>query len=101
MITETTRQSRRNRPHQIMPAHRFAVGELVRMRSNREMAISRGDAFRITALLPFSGELPQYRIRNDCELHERLITQDRLEPVVISENAHDNALLIAKTFGRG
>ncbi len=58
----------------------------------------RGEFFRITALMPRTGDVPQYRIRNERELHERMVAQDKLEPVAISETTKDNALLIAKTF---
>ncbi len=37
------------------------------------------ESYRITATLPESGNSPQYRIRNDQERHERVITEDRLE----------------------
>ncbi len=43
--------------------------------------------------------MPQYRIRSEQELHERVTTQDRLELITVSEKTRDNALLIAKTFG--
>jgi hypothetical protein len=45
-----------------------------------------------------TGNLPQHRIRNDLELHEPMVTHDKLEPVGISETTQDNALLIMKTF---
>jgi hypothetical protein len=52
-----------------------------------------------TGTLPPSGGSPQYRIRNDHEHHERVTTQDRLEPVRIS-SADEGATLIEKTFGK-
>jgi hypothetical protein len=56
--------------------------------------------YRITGTLPPRGELPQYRIRNDSERHERVATQDNLEPVNISSGS-EGATLIERTFGRG
>ena len=44
------------------------------------MASLHVDIFRITAKLPPRGSSPQYRIRNDEERHERVTTQDDLEP---------------------
>jgi hypothetical protein len=48
--------------------------------------------------MPRTGDLPQYRIRNDLELHERMVPHDKLEPLEISDTTQDNALLITKTF---
>ncbi|WP_298815577.1 hypothetical protein [uncultured Roseibium sp.] len=59
---------------------------------------SRGVSFRITALMPCIGDTPQYRIRNDLELHEHMVTQDNLEPVAIAEATQGNALVIKKTI---
>ena len=54
--------------------------------------------YHITGTLPPSGGSPQYRIRNDDEHHERVTTQDRLEPVRMS-SADEGAMLIERTFG--
>ncbi|WP_428673356.1 hypothetical protein [Roseibium sp.] len=81
-------------------AHRFTIGQIVRMKSRHPgRTVTPSDTFHITALLPFASEMPQYRIRSEQELHERVTTQDRLELITVSEKARDNALLIAKTFG--
>ncbi len=80
--------------------HRFTVGQIVRMKSRHPgKATMSLDTFHITRLLPLASELPQYRVRGEHELHERVITQDRLELVTVSDKAQNNALLIAKTFG--
>ncbi|WP_346909489.1 hypothetical protein [uncultured Roseibium sp.] len=79
---------------------RFSVGQMVRMKSGRPMNDTRSaDTYHITAVLPPAGGRPQYRIRNRAESHERMATHDRLEPVMLSEDARNDALLIAKTFG--
>lgn len=99
MINEIIHQTWRNRMPPTLSEHRFAVGQFVRVRNDPPMAsTSRGVSFHITALMPRTGDLPQYRIRNDLELHERMVTHDKLEPVGISETTQDNALLITKTF---
>ena len=53
--------------------------------------------YHITGTLPPRGEFPQYRIRSDGEPHERVTTQDNLEPVSISP-ADEGATLIDRTF---
>lgn len=58
------------------------------------------DVYHITGTLPPQGGSPQYRIRNDDERHERVTTQDNLEPVRMS-SAEDGATLIERTFGHG
>ena len=73
--------------------HRFAVGELVQMGS----LLGQVRTYRITATLPERGDSPQYRIRNDEERHERVVTQDLLEPASQTRNAG----LIERTFGNG
>jgi hypothetical protein len=58
------------------------------------------DIYRITGKLPPRGDSLQYRIRNDDERHERVTTQDSLEPVDLSPTG-DGATLIERTFGHG
>lgn len=74
-------------------AHRFAVGELVQMSGLRGQTLT----YRVTATLPERGDAFQYRIRNDEERHERVVTQDLLEPA----SQPRNAALIERTFGNG
>ena len=63
------------------------------------MAASRApEIYHVTATLPARGDSLQYRIRNDGERHERVTTQDSLEPVHLSPAA-DDATLIERTFG--
>jgi hypothetical protein len=73
--------------------HRFAVGELVQMSS----ALGQVRTYRVTARLPERGDSLQYRIRSEEERHERVVTQDLLEPVAPSRNAG----LIERTFSNG
>jgi hypothetical protein len=75
------------------PTHRFAIGELVQMSS----VLGQVRTYRITGRLPERGDSPQYRIRNEEEKHERVVTQDLLEPVPSSRNEG----LIERTFGNG
>lgn len=61
--------------------HLFSVGQTVRLKGGfRQPAVFAG-TYRITALLPATGDLPQYRIRNDDERHERVTTQNNLEAI--------------------
>lgn len=80
--------------------HLFAVGQSVRLKGGFGRAYQSADIYRITGTLPARGESPQYRIRNDDERHERVTTQDSIEPVGISP-AEEGATLIERTFGYG
>jgi hypothetical protein len=64
-----------------MPAHRFAIGQSVRLRGRFGMPLDAAEVFRITATLPARDNSPQYRMRNDEERHERVTTEDNLEEV--------------------
>ena len=71
-----------------MANHHFAVGQPVRLKTGPTRPGSK-DVYRITAVLPVLGTLPQYRIRSDTERHERVTTEDQLlaipqEPGAIS-----------------
>lgn len=80
--------------------HRFAVGQAVRLKGGFGRPALPRDIYHITGTLPPQGHSPQYRIRNDDERHERVTTQDSLEPVDMSR-AGDGATLIERTFGHG
>jgi hypothetical protein len=60
-----------------MASHFFAVGQKVRLKTSRTQPGSK-DVYTITAVLPVLGTLPQYRIRNEAERHERVTTEDQL-----------------------
>jgi hypothetical protein len=80
--------------------HRFAVGQTVRLRRGFGTATKTTEIYRITGTLPPREDSPQYRIRNDDERHERVTTQDSLEPVDTSPASEDSTL-IERTFGHG
>lgn len=80
--------------------HLFAVGQAVRLRGNFGTFPKTAEIYRITRTLPPRGDSPQYRIRNDDERHERVATQDSLEPIRLSQS-NAGANLIKRTFGHG
>jgi hypothetical protein len=79
--------------------HLFSVGQAVRLKAGFGRPALPGDVYHVTGMLPPQGNSPQYRIRNDEERHERVATQDSLEPVGISRP--DDETLIERTFGHG
>ncbi|WP_274425580.1 hypothetical protein [Chelativorans sp. YIM 93263] len=75
-----------------MTAHRFAVGQPVRMNNRFGLSPSTAETYRITAILPVREDnLPQYRIRNDDERHERVATEDSLEEIRAQPSPGDAA----------
>ncbi|WP_411956291.1 hypothetical protein [Arvimicrobium flavum] len=82
------------------PTHLFTIGQAVRLRGWFGKLPQHAEIYRITGTLPPRGESLQYRIRNDDERHERVTTQDSLEPVDMSQSG-SRATLIARTFGHG
>ena len=80
--------------------HLFTVGQTVRLKGGFGRPALPGDIYHITGTLPPRGDSPQYRIRNDDERHERVTTQDDLEPVGMSRSG-ERATLIERTFGHG
>jgi hypothetical protein len=80
--------------------HLFAIGQAVRLRSNFGTFPKTAEVYRITGMLPPVGDSPQYRIRNDDERHDRVTTQDSLEPVRLPQSG-EGATLIERTFGHG
>ncbi len=82
------------------PTHLYAVGQAVRLKGGFMRRSQGANIYHITGTLPSRGELPQYRIRNDDERHERVATQDNLEPAKTSSGS-EGATLIEKTFGHG
>lgn len=81
------------------PTHIFTIGQAVRLRGGFGKLPQHADIYHITGMLPPKGGSPQYRIRNDEERHERVTTQDSLEPVDMSPPG--KATLIERTFGHG
>lgn len=94
-IQRTARQFRRE-----VPTHLFTIGQAVRLKRGFARPGLAADIYRITGTLPSRGDSLQYRIRNDDERHERVTTQDSLEPVDMSQTG-DGATLIERTFGHG
>lgn len=64
-----------------MSPHRFAIGQSVRLRNRFGQSTTTAETYRITGTLPEKDNSPQYRIRNDSERHERVMTEDSLEVV--------------------
>ncbi|MFI0847551.1 hypothetical protein [Mesorhizobium sp. IMUNJ 23232] len=82
------------------PTHLFTIGQAVRLRGGFGKLPQHAEIYRITGTLPPRGDSLQYRIRNDDERHERVTTQDSLEPVDISQSG-SGTTLIERTFGHG
>ncbi|MDG4903522.1 hypothetical protein [Mesorhizobium sp. WSM4989] len=75
------------------PAHLFDIGQAVRLKSGPGTGPKTGEIYHVTRTLP---PRPQYRIRSDAEPHERVVTEDRLEP---ADTVSDGGLvLIERTF---
>ncbi|QND51670.1 hypothetical protein HB779_06970 [Phyllobacterium sp. 628] len=70
-------QKRFRRPEP--PAHRFTVGQKVRMKNWAGSTMKSVAIFEVLATLPASGGSLQYRIRDNDEKHERIATEDNLE----------------------
>lgn len=58
--------------------HRFSVGEDVRVVSTSGMWFKHGIEFKVTAALPPQGGKLQYRIKNDQEPFERVVSESQL-----------------------
>ena len=80
--------------------HLYAVGQAVRLKGNFGTFPKTAEIYRVTGMLPARGDSPQYRIRNEEERHERVTTQDSLDPVHVSPDG-ENANLLERTFGHG
>lgn len=97
---KTSRNSPVRPPRRETASHLYAVGQSVRLKGGFGRPAQATDLYVITATLPPRGDSPQYRIRNDEERHERVTTQDSLEPVD-SSTPGEGATLIERTFGNG
>jgi hypothetical protein len=80
------------------PTHRFVVGQAVRLRGSFGVSQTTAEIYHVTGTLPPKGDTPQYRVRNEDEHHERMTTEDRLEPASLSPGG-EGATLIERTFG--
>lgn len=92
----TARQIRR----EVLPTHLFTVGQFVRLKGGFGIPALWADIYRIVATLPPLGNSPQYRIRDYDERHERVATQDTLEPVRTLPIGNSTPL-IERTFEHG
>jgi hypothetical protein len=101
-MTATSTPQRYGRPIRRETAtHIFTVGQTVRLKDGFFIVPSKlPETYRITAQLPPRGNVLQYRIRSDDERHERVTTEDSLEPAKMSP-AGSGETLIEKTFGHG
>lgn len=68
------------RPRESSPAeqHRFSVGDEVRVVSTAGMWFKHGIDYRVTAALPPQAGKLQYRIKNDQEPYERVVSESQL-----------------------
>ncbi|CDX36549.1 conserved hypothetical protein [Mesorhizobium sp. SOD10] len=81
------------------PTRLFYIEQAVRLKGGPGSGPRTGEIYRVTRTLPLRGNSPQYRIRSDAEPHERVVTEDRLEPV--DEMSDGGMRLIERTFGHG
>ncbi|TGS18893.1 hypothetical protein EN852_000735 [Mesorhizobium sp. M2E.F.Ca.ET.209.01.1.1] len=96
----TTLMQRNARPIQHgAPTRLFDIGQAVRLKGGPGVGPKAGEIYHVTRTLPPRGNSPQYRIRSDAEPHERVVTEDRLEPV--DEVSDGGLMLIERTFGHG
>lgn len=91
--TQALHRSARS-PRRAPPAHVFEVGQTVRLKGGAARLANSGGLYRVTRTLPPVGDAPQYRIRSEDDAHERVTTQDSLEPV-----RAPGAGLAARVFG--
>lgn len=78
--------------------HIFSIGQAVRLKRWCGSSHRFEEIYQITGTLPPRDNSPQYRIRNDEEGHDRVATQDSLEPVS-QEQPVEGTTLIERTFG--
>jgi hypothetical protein len=92
-----------NRPRRHSPEaaiHLFHIGQVVRMKSRFGISPKSAEIYRVTATLPPRDNSPQYRIRSDDERHDRVATEDNLEPAGFPATGN-GMTLIERTFGNG
>jgi hypothetical protein len=82
-------------------SHLFRVGQMVRMKSRFGASPKTAEFYRVTGTLPARDNSPQYRIRNDDERHERVVTEDSIEPVAAPEVVDGGTTLVERTFSDG
>lgn len=101
MYSRTTRPAGARWAQEADTDHRFAVGQRVRLKGGFGRPSDATGIYRITARLPSQNQSPQYRIRGDGELHERVAQQESLELCAPAALPDENTALIERTFGHG
>lgn len=84
----------------VATVHHFAIGQLVQFRRHVGMPYDAAEPYRITRKLPVRDNLPEYRIRSANESHERVVSEDGIEPVRASQMM-ENVTLRERIFGHG
>jgi hypothetical protein len=67
-----------------MSAHRYEVGQHVRINADVGFSIKRIGVCRIVALLPPKGSSNQYRVRSNTEPCDRVVAEPEIHVVVPS-----------------
>lgn len=80
------------------PTHLFSIGQSVQLKGRIAGSRSPGAVFQVTGTLPPKENSPQYRIRSENEVYERVTTQDDIEAITIPSSS---AALLERTFGHG
>jgi hypothetical protein len=63
-----------------LPHRRFALGQSVRLVPHAGITRKVADSYRITRFLPEGDSAPQYRLLSADGLHERVASEDAIEP---------------------
>ena len=61
-----------------MPAHKFAVGQVVLFSPDLGQQAARGERFTVVRLLPDAAGLLQYEVKSETDGHERVVREDQL-----------------------
>jgi hypothetical protein len=75
----TVGEKRVVRPIKAAPAHRYRAGDRVRLNAHPSTLQRAEGAYQVLATLPFEGNRLQYRVRNEEERYERIVSEDDLE----------------------
>lgn len=59
-------------------AHLYLVGQTVTLNRGAGFVSKAGDTFKVSAQLPPSGDVLQYRIKSDEEPYERVVAESQL-----------------------
>jgi hypothetical protein len=64
-----------------MSEHKFVVGQRVQFSPDWLLDKTTEGQYTIVRLFPKDGNLPQYRIKSERDGHERMVLEDRLDPL--------------------